>query len=164
MTTRILRTKGDIKSLVTFLDGRKLPLTVTVTQGKVRTIEQNRLQRLWCNEIAEQLGDRTAEEVRGQCKLTMGVPILRAENDRFCERYDALVRPLPYETKLGFMMEPIDFPVTRLMTVWQNVRYLDHMHQHYSQMGIVLTDPSPEFARDVKTANAKREMIVEEME
>lgn len=157
MTTRILRTKSDIDALAKYLRERKMPMTVSVQYGKVRTIEQNRVQRLWLNEISEQLEGQTAEELRGICKLTMGVPILRAENDRFRESYDAMIRPLPYEHKLAFMMEPLDFPVTRLMTVWQKVRYLDHMHQHFSQLGVVLTDPSPEFARDVQRANVRRE-------
>jgi len=157
MTTRIIRTKSDIDSLSRYLRDRKLPMTVTVKSGKVRSIEQNKLQRLWLNEIAEQMEGNTPEELRGICKLTMGVPILRAENDEFRESYDEIIRPLPYDYKLAMMMEPLDFPVTRLMTVWQNVRYLNHMHQHFSQLGVVLTEPSPEFAKDVQRANAKRD-------
>lgn len=156
MSARILRTKGDIDQLATFLKGRKLPLSITIQSGKHRSVEQNRLQRLWCNEVAEQLGDQTPEEVRGFCKLTMGVPILRAENDAFCRTYDAIIKPLPYEAKLACMMEPLDFQVTRLMKVNQKVRYLDHMHRFWSEKGLVLTEPKPEFARDVQRANAAR--------
>jgi hypothetical protein len=104
-------------------------------------VEQNRLQRLWINEIAEQLNDRTAEEIRAECKLTLGVPILRAENEAFCEAYDRHIRPLPYEQKLALMAEPFDFAVTRLMTTEQKTRYLDAMHRHYSAQGVILTDP-----------------------
>lgn len=123
------------------LEGLDLPLVISVEHGRRRTIEQNRLQRLWCNEIAEQLGDRTAEEVRAFCKLTIGVPILRAENERFAERYDKIVKPLPYEVKLAIMAEPLDLPVTRLMTVRQKARYLDEMARYWTDKGIVLTDP-----------------------
>jgi hypothetical protein len=104
-------------------------------------VQQNKLQRLWLNEIAEQLGDQSAEEVRGYCKLTIGVPILRAENETFRERYDLIVKPLPYEQKLALMMEPLDFPITRLMTTKQATAYLDGVHRHFSEKGIVLTDP-----------------------
>ncbi len=141
MTTRIIRSPADLAQLVTFLGGRKLPLTVTVQSGKIRSTEQNRLQRLWCNEIAEQLGDRTAEEVRGECKLTMGVPILRAENDAFRTAYDRVLKTLPYEEKLACMMHPLDFPVSRLMTAAQKARYLDHMHRYWSGKGLMLTNP-----------------------
>lgn len=141
MTTRFLETDADRRLLIRFIEEQALPLTVTIGKGGKRSIAQNRLQRLWLNEIAEQLGDQTAEEVRGYCKLTIGVPILRAENDGFRERYDAIVRPLPYEQKLALMMEPIDLPVTRIMTTKQGTAYLDGVHRHFSEKGIALTDP-----------------------
>jgi hypothetical protein len=104
------------------------------------------------NEIAEQLGDRTPEEVRGYCKLTIGVPILRAENEAFRERYDAIVKPLPYEQKLALMMEPLDFPITRLMSTKQATAYLDGVHRHFSEKGIVLTDPGDLTSQDKRDA------------
>lgn len=157
MPTRIVRTKHDLADLFKVMDGRKLPLTVTYQNGKHRTEEQNRLQRLWCNEIAEQLGDRTPEDVRGVCKLTMGVPILRAENDDFRAKYDRIIRPMSYEDKLDCMMEPLDFPVTRLMSVSQKVRYLDHMHRHFLEMGLEMTEPDPSLAKDAERYRAKVE-------
>lgn len=101
---------------------------------------------MWLNEAAEQLGDRTAEELRGMCKLQFGVPILRAENTRFCEAYDRLIKPLPYETKLEYMMDPLDFPVTRLMTTNQKTRYLEDVSRHFLEQGIVLTEPKRKVA------------------
>lgn len=141
MTTRFIETDHDRQMLLRFIEGQPLPLTVSLSKGGKRTLRQNKLQRLWLNEIAEQLGDQTPEEVRGYCKLTIGVPILRAENETFRERYDAIVRPLPYEQKLGLMMEPLDFPITRLMTTKQATAYLDGVHRHFSEKGVVLTDP-----------------------
>lgn len=141
MTTRFLESEQDRRMLVRFLETQPLPLTVTLSKGGKRSLRQNKLQRLWLNEIADQLGDQSPEEVRGYCKLTIGVPILRAENEAFRERYDAIVRPLPYEQKLALMMEPLDFPITRLMTTRQATAYLDGVHRHFSEKGIVLTDP-----------------------
>lgn len=141
MPTQIVRSKQDLDQLFTLLGGRKLPLTITYQNGKHRTHEQNKMQRMWCNEVAEQLGDMTPEEVRGYAKLTMGVPILRAENEEFCEKYDRIIKPLPYEAKLECMMEPLDFPVTRLMTTSQKTRYLDHMLRHWQEQGVRLTIP-----------------------
>ena len=97
MTTRFPETDYDRRMLIRFLEDQPLPVTVSLTKGGKRSLRQNKLQRLWINEIAEQLSDQSPEEVRGYCKLTIGVPILRAENDTFRERYDAIVRPLPYE-------------------------------------------------------------------
>lgn len=141
MTTRILKTEGDRQTFVRFIDAQKLPCTVTVTAGRRRSVEQNKLQRLWLNEISEHLGDQTPEQVRGYCKLTLGVPILRAENEAFCAKYDAVVRPLPYEQKIAIMMEPLDLPVTRFMTTGQKKNYLDQIQQHFAEQGIALTDP-----------------------
>lgn len=152
MTTRFLESDQDRRTLIRFLEAQPLPLTVTVGKGGKRTLKQNKLQRLWMGEIAEQLGDQTAEEVRGYAKLTIGVPILRAENDAFRERYDAIVKPLPYEQKLALMMEPLDFPITRLMTTKQATAYLDGVHRHFSEKGIVLTDPGDLLANTERQA------------
>lgn len=141
MPTRIIETEHDRKMLIRFLEGQKLPMTVNISAGGLRTAKQNRLQRLWMQEIAEQKGDVTPEEVRGYCKLTMGVPILRNENEEFREKYDRVVKPLPYEVKLALMQEPLDFPVTRLMSVKQQTAYLDAVHRQFSEQGVILTDP-----------------------
>lgn len=141
MTTRLIKTETDRKLLYRYLATRKLPFTVDITVGKHRSVQQNSLQRMWLNEAAAQLEGQTAEELRGLCKLTIGVPILRAENEDFREKYDAVVRPLPYEAKLAIMMEPLDMPVTRLMNTDQNTRYLDGIHRLFSEQGVVLTAP-----------------------
>lgn len=141
MTMRIVENLSQRASAVRFVEQMEPPFTLTLVKGKRRTVNQNRLQRLWCNEIAEQLGDRTPEEVRGECKLRFGVPILRAENEDFCEKYDRIIRPFSYETKLELMMEPIDFPTTRLMTTKQKTRYLDAMQMWAARQGLVLTVP-----------------------
>ena len=142
MTTHIVRSAEDMERVARLVGNMKPPLTITVTSGASRSIEQNKLQRLWCMEAAEQLGDRTAEEIRGFCKLHYGVPIMREGHDDFRETYDRLIKPLPYETKLAYMMEPLDFPITRLMTVGEKSQYLDAMHKGLSELGVKLTEPS----------------------
>ena len=142
MTTHIVRSAEDMERVARLVGNLKPPLTITVTSGASRSLEQNKLQRLWCMEAAEQLGDRTAEEIRGFCKLHYGVPIMREGHDDFRETYDRLIKPLPYETKLAFMMEPLDFPITRLMTVGEKSQYLDAMHKGLSEVGVKLTEPS----------------------
>lgn len=142
--TWIIKSEGDRALIRDAIAKRKLPFTVNIAQGKGRTHEQNKLQRLWVKEAAEQLGDETAEEKRAYCKLHFGVPILRAENEEFCEKYDRLIRPLPYEVKLEYMAAPLDFPVTRLMTTKQKKQYLDAVYQHFRSLGVVLTEPNPD--------------------
>ncbi len=141
MTNRIIQTEDDRHMLVKLIEGHKMPFTVTLTKGKRRSVEQNRLQRLWMNEISEQLQDRTPEEVRGECKLTIGVPILRNENEAWCADYDALIRPLDYESKLKGFMLPLDWAVTRIMTTKQKTKYLDGVCRHFGEQGVILTQP-----------------------
>lgn len=148
MTTRIVQTEQERKRLLTYLERQALPFTASIAKGKNRSLEQNRLGRLWLNEIAAQLGDRSAEEVRGFCKLTIGVPLLRAENEAFCERYDRILKPLGYEDKLALMMEPLDLPVTRIMTTKQKAKYLDEVFRTFSEQGIELTLPGPPFEQE----------------
>ena len=155
MTTRVVATETDRKTLLTLLRTWRLPFTIDIVKGRRRSVEQNRLQRLLLSEITEQLGDRMAEDIRGECKLTFGVPILRAENTWFREKYDDIVRPLPYPQKLALMMEPLDMPVTRLMTTEQKTRYLDAIYRHFSGLGLVLTVPDQPSVAELERAMAR---------
>ena len=106
-----------------------------------RSIEQNRLQRLWLKE-AEQQGDMSAEEYRGHCKLHFGVKIMKRDSEQFSEVYDRLIRPRPYVEKLELMMIPMDMPVTRIMNTKQKAEYLSEMCKHFViTCGFQLTDP-----------------------
>lgn len=151
---RVVENEQDRKMLLKFIEGRKLPLTVTVTDGRQRTTSQNRLQRTWVNEIAAQLGDRTPEEVRGYLKLHFGVPMLRNENDAFKARYDEVVKPLSYEQKLMIMQEPLDMPITRLFTTRQKTAYLEAIYKHFTEQGIVLTLPDDHGLSQIKGRDA----------
>ncbi len=119
------------------------------TESK-RSLAQNRLQRKWLFEAAEQLQDQTAEEYRAYCKLHFGIPILRAESDKFMDVYDRLIRPHSYEEKLELMSIPFDFPVTRMMTVKQKTEYLNKMYQFFRNQGVELTEP-PEKVNELDT-------------
>lgn len=138
MTTRVVQTDADLDGLVKLLRARKKPFTVEVVDGKRRSDRQNRLQRELLRQIAEQTGE-DVEDVRAYAKLVIGVPILRAESELFAERYDATVKGLPYETKLALMREPLDLPVTRLMSTAQKTRFLDEMYRHFAERGVVFS-------------------------
>jgi len=136
-----VETEFERKQLIRFIAAHKLPVTVRIEAVSKRSAKQNRLNRQWMLDIAQQLEGWTAEDARAYCKLHFGIPILRTEDEDFCREYDAVVRPLPYEMKLKLMRTPIDFGVTRLMTVKQQTAYLDAVHRHFSEQGVVLTDP-----------------------
>lgn len=141
MTDRFVENEYDRKRLIKFLEKQPPPFVCSITEGHKRTIKQNRLQRLLCNEIAAQWHGHDAEYVRGYCKLTIGIPILRAASEAFREKYDAFLKPLTREAKIALMMEPLDLPVTRLMNTKQKKEYLDKIYQHFSEQGLELTVP-----------------------
>lgn len=140
MPTKIIREPHHVDALAHMLRGRKLPITVSWIQGAPRSNAQNRLAQRWFTDIATQLGDQTHEEVRAECKLRFGVPILRAENETFRLSYDRVLKSLPYEQKLD-AIKAFDLPVTRLMTVKQMTAFMDEMQRHWLGQGVRLTDP-----------------------
>ena len=141
MSTWPVRNEQDRETLIKVIRNRtKFPFTASLKMGAPRSAEQNRLQRKWMLEAQDQ-GDMTAEEYRGYCKLHFGIPILRAEDENFQEKYDRIIRPFDYETKLELMMVPFDFPVTRIMTTKQKTKYLDEVFQFFVSQGFSVTVP-----------------------
>ncbi|MHA7852229.1 hypothetical protein [Roseovarius sp.] len=140
MPTKVLRTPEHADALADLLRGRKMPLTVSWAQGAARTAAQNRLAQQWFTDISRQLGDQTHEDIRAECKLRIGVPILRAENEAFRLSYDRIMKHLPYEEKLA-AIKAFDLPVTRLMSAKQMTDFMDEMQREWIPKGIRLTDP-----------------------
>lgn len=130
-----------MEKLGNFLKARSYPMTITITKGELRRDKQNRLAQRWFTDISRQLGDQTHNQVRAFCKLTIGVPILRAENEAFRASYDAAMKPLEYEQKLK-AMEHLEIPVTSLMTVKQMTAFMDEMSRYWIPKGFRLTDPT----------------------
>lgn len=140
MPHRIIDSDFDLDQLGKLLHSLEKPFTIEWVQGRDRSRDQNALQFLWAKEAAEQLGDRTTEEVRYEWKLRYGVPIMREDSADFREIYDKAIKPLPYELKVSSMAF---IPVTSEMKVRQMVRYLDTVQRECLEQGIVLTDPDP---------------------
>lgn len=138
---RTIQTENDRTMAARLVENRPVPFTLNITDGKHRSTAQNRLQHMWMKEIAEQRGDITPEEARAYCKLTIGIPILRAQNEAFRLRYDEILKPLSYEQKLAIMSEPLNLPVTSLMSTKQLTEYLDTIIRHFGEQGIILTMP-----------------------
>ena len=144
MTVQTIKSENDKYNLYDLINNMNPPLTVKITEGIDRSLEQNRLQRKWLNEAAQQLKEYTAEDYRAYCKLHYGVPIRRATDEDFKEAYDRVIRPLSYEQKLEAMKVPLDFPVTRDMSVKEMTQYLDQVYQFFKGQGVKLTEPHDE--------------------
>lgn len=152
MTTRAIKNPDDLALLKVYLDQRKRPFTVAVTDGRDRSAEANRLAFKWYKEISDQTGE-PVEDVRARCKLEIGVPILRAEVEAFRKTYDRLIRPLSYDDKHE-LIRATDMPVTRLMNVDQMSRYMDEVFRRHAEFGIELTVPPDRFAFSPRDSEA----------
>ena len=105
-----------------------------------RSTEANALSHVWYLMIADFM-NLSALQAKAYCKLRMGVPILRAESVEFCQKYDRLLKPLPYEIKLELMEW---FPVSSLMTRGQMNRYMGDVQHHFAEQGLVLESENEE--------------------
>jgi len=118
------------------LGGHKFVVQVV---GPRRSLDQNAISHALYTQIAAQLEDQTVQEVRAECKLRFGIPLLRAGNPEFKAMYDKAIRAtLDYEEKLKAM----EFlPVTRLMDKTQFSEYLDTVIREYSKQGVSIIMP-----------------------
>ena len=137
-------TERGLQTLLAVRDNALLagkPFVVQVVQAK-RTLDQNAISHAIYTQIASQLEDQTVQEVRAECKLRFGIPILRAGNPDFKAMYDKAIRAtLDYEEKLKAM----EFlPVTRLMDKAQFSEYLDTVIREYSKQGVSILMPGEE--------------------
>ena len=139
---KVIATDSHRAALHALIDSQALPFSVDIVSGKRRTVEQNKLQRLWVRELSEQDPNaETPEWWRGYLKLHFGIAILKRDSLRFAELYDKVIKPHDYETKHAMMMEPMDFPVTRLMTTKQKAEFCDTVFRWAITEGKILTEP-----------------------
>jgi hypothetical protein len=105
-----------------------------------RSLDQNSMFYALYQQIAAQAGDQSVNDVRRECKLRHGVPILRAQDAEFCELYDKCIKEtLTYEQKLKAMDI---LPVTRRFSKEQGTAYIDTILREYSGQGYALINPN----------------------
>ncbi len=119
----------------------KRPLVEFVPES--RSLDQNEMINGIYRQVASQKTDESFNEIRCQCKLRFGVPILRRDNETFRFVYDTAIKHLSYEFKLVFI-DP--YPVTSEMSKKQASEYIDEIIREYSQQGLCLVHPSEVYA------------------
>ena len=102
-----------------------------------RSNPQNNLSFLIYTRIGKTLYDGDFIHARCECKLRIGVFILRRDDIRFREVYDKIVKPLDYQAKLEIMEY---FPVTSRMNKKQKTEYLKATINEYTNKGVYLAD------------------------
>lgn len=136
MTRATCKTEAQRVRALAAIQNSELPLDIRWKPWKEdRSLQQNALSHAWYKAISDQRGDMTPEQARRFCKLHYGVPILRGDDADYCAAYDAAIKPLDYETKMGAMRY---WPVTRLMNVDQMQQYLDAVQAGWSEQGVWL--------------------------
>ena len=138
MIDRLIEDRRDLALLFRFLEQRRLPITVKISDGRLRSVEQNRLQWLWAQEAASQRGDVTSDDVQAEWKMRFGVPIMCSSDDSFLSTWSAAERKLTYEERTELIRL---IPITSLMNVTQLKAYLDQVYLWNTENGIELTEP-----------------------
>ena len=128
------RSLASVTSLLVELWHAKKYLRVSIKTGKDRSLDQNALSHFWYEQIAREVGG-SAEQVKRECKLLYGVPIMRASDAEFSDWCVAALDWLGYEQRVE-AMKWVD--VTSLMSVEQMADYLTTMQADHAQAGIIL--------------------------
>lgn len=111
---------------ITKLYNEKKYLRVSISIGKDRTIDQNRLSFDIYRDLHQAAKFESITEARAFCKLNCGIPILWEEDEVFRDGMGKFTKyHLTYETKLSMMIEPINLPVTSRMTRKQFSTYVE---------------------------------------
>jgi hypothetical protein len=139
MDRRVLHTQRDVDVWCAFLKKATLPMVVAWKQGDDRTTAQNALLYRWYGEIANETEGWLPHDARAYCKLHLAVPIRREDED-FRVKYDEMLRPLPYQTKLALMVDPFNLPVSSEMTITQMTRYLDAIQREFAHVRLTMPE------------------------
>tara|TARA_R110000772_G_C13177610_1_gene427695 strand:+ start:65 stop:484 length:420 start_codon:yes stop_codon:yes gene_type:complete len=133
---RAALTAQDAGRLAEWVEGLPIPFTLTMREGKVRSLNQNALLHKWFGEIAKQTHS-TADQVKRECKFYQGCPILMAEDPQFVAFLSHL-KSLTIEQKIAAM----DYiSITSVMTTKQLGAMCDAVEAKYLPQGIRLTQP-----------------------
>lgn len=108
--------------------------------GEARTKAQNRLLHRWFEDIARALVGQSEAEIKADCNLTYGRPILARDDPEWDAEFGYIFDHLPHAAKLK-AIRLLDVPFTRRMKVKQLTEYMDQMRRDYAERGIYLTDP-----------------------
>lgn len=155
-TEAVVKSLDDVLALGQKLQGYdwKKPLLFTwKPYSKKRSLSMNALSHIWYSVISKATSE-PEDDVKAQCKLTLGVPILLGEDEDFRHlwlsvnfNYIAESKGISYhEAQLLVVRE---FSVTSRMNRQQMSRYLTHMQQTFARAGIIL-ESSGEYEQFLK--------------
>ncbi len=138
----VLEGKPDIDRLAKRIEAISIwPLEVSVSSKEAsRTTKQNRTLHMWFADISAALCDTTKEEVKANCNLVYGRPLLAESDPEWSSAFGYIFENLSMPAKLK-AIRVLDIPFTRKMSVKQLNSYMEQMRRDYAEMGISLRDP-----------------------
>jgi len=104
--------------------------------GRDMSDDQRKMTFELYTRIGKALYGGDTSHARAECKLTLGVFIMRRDNVEYREKYDKIIRPMDYDTKLELMVEPLEFPVTSCMGIRQCREFIDIVIKTYTEKGV----------------------------
>ena len=117
------------------------PFRIIVLKGKEeRTKAQNRMIHKWFGEIAKQKGDEDMMDIKLDCNIAYGEPILVRDDPEWEAVFGHLFRGLNIEQKRKAICV-LGVPFTSRMSKEQLSEYMERMSRDYRQQGFELTDP-----------------------
>ena len=106
---------------------------VGIKCGVERSRDQNALSHVWYAQIADELGEQTPDEVKAECKLNFGLPLMR--EDESWNELGLMLDKISYEKRLAYMRH---VALTSEMTVGQMTEYMAAIQRHYAERGVTL--------------------------
>lgn len=103
--------------------------------GKDMSDDQRKMTFELYSRIGQQLYGGDMQHARAECKLTIGVPIMRRDDVEYRDKYNKVILPLDYDTKLSLMLPSLEFPVTSCMKIKQCREYIDTVIKVYTEKG-----------------------------
>ena len=102
---------------------------VYAEDARSRSVRQNKLMHLMYRTIAKQLYGNDVDHTKHECKLRIGIKLLRDSDPQFKEFYDKNIRDWHYDKKLQAMEY---LPVTRLFSVGVAHQYIESIYDQYA--------------------------------
>lgn len=124
------------KSMVEYLK-KYGKIVVNIVDARRRSDLQNRLQHAMYREIGKQLYGNDDHFAKCECKLTIGVKLLRDSSEDFKKVYDKNLRHLDHETKLEIISV---IPVSSLLSMGAAHQYIEKIYDDYAQKGVNWSD------------------------
>ena len=112
-------------------------VSIKVEPYEKRNLGQNDLSFELYNRIGKAIYGGDSDLARRECKLRIGVPLLREHDPEFRELYDQVIKGHDYETKLKIMSY---LPVTSRMSKKIFTQYANKVIDTYAAQGVDLGD------------------------